>query len=56
MATQCIKVSLEDNPLNVLKGCSSIVSCLDDGFTENIYSYHAIIIYFIALVFLYLFS
>ena len=42
MATQCIKISLEDDPLKVLKGCSSIMSCLDDDFTENIYSYHAI--------------
>ena len=44
MATQCIKVSLEDNPLKVLKGCSSIMSCLDEGFTDNRYSEQAIMI------------
>jgi len=37
--TDCIKVSLEDNPLEVLKGCSSIMSSLDESFADNIYSY-----------------
>jgi len=42
MSTECIRVSLEDNPLAVLKGCSSIMSCLDESFTDNIYNYQAV--------------
>lgn len=42
MSTKCIEISLENNPLEILKGCSSIMSCLDDNFTDNIYSHHAI--------------
>ncbi len=42
MSTECIGVALEDNPLEVLKGCSSIMSCLDESFTDNIYNYQAV--------------
>ena len=42
MSTECIRVSLEDDPLEVLKGCSSIMSCLDESFADNIYNYQAI--------------
>ena len=42
MSTKCIEVSLEDNPLAVLKGCSSIMSCLDESFADNIYNYQAV--------------
>ena len=40
--TDCIEVSLEDNPIEVLKGCSGLLSCLDESFADNIYNYQAI--------------
>lgn len=42
MKTQCIKVTLQENPLNVLKGCSALLSELDKSSSENIYIDHAI--------------
>ena len=44
MRTQCIKVTMEESPLDVLKGCSCILSSLDEGFSEDYYSHHAIMI------------
>jgi len=40
--TDCIAVSLEDNPMEVLKGCSGLMACLDESFADNIYNYQAI--------------
>ena len=39
--TDCIAVSLEDNPLEVLRGCSGLMACLDENFADNIYNYQA---------------
>ena len=44
MQTQCIEVSLNDDPMEVLKGCVCILSSLRRDFTENDYSYYAIAI------------
>ncbi len=40
--TDCIAVSLEDNPMEVLKGCSGLMACLDASFADNIYNYQAV--------------
>ena len=42
MNTICTEVSLEDNPIEVIKGCSGVLSCLDESFTDNIYNYQAV--------------
>ena len=42
MSTVCVEVSLKDNPIEVIKGCSGILSCLDDSFADNIYNYQAV--------------
>ena len=44
MSTECIKVTLEDNPLNVLKGCSCILSSLQKDFVDYNDSHHAIMV------------
>ena len=40
--TDCIAVSLEDNPMEVLKGCSGLMACLDESIADNIYNYQAV--------------
>ena len=42
MSTVCTEVSLENNPIEVLKGCSGLLSCLDESFADNIYNYQAV--------------
>ena len=42
MSTDCVEVSLKDNPIEVIKGCSGILSCLDESFADNIYNYQAV--------------
>jgi len=39
MATECIKVSLDDNPMEVLKGCVVLLGSLEDGYVEDHYSH-----------------
>ena len=38
MTTECIKVSLDDNPMEVLKGCVVLLGSLEDGYVEDYYS------------------
>jgi len=38
MATQCVEVSLRDNPMEVLKGCVVLLGSLHDGYAEDDYS------------------
>ena len=38
MATRCIEVSLDDNPMEVLKGCVVLLGSLDNGYVEDYYS------------------
>jgi len=38
MTTQCIEVSLEDDPMEVLKGCIVLLGSLDSGYVEDHYS------------------
>ena len=42
MSTICTEVSLDDNPIEVIKGCSGVLSCLDESFADNIYNYQAV--------------
>ncbi len=42
MSTDCIKVTMDENPLDVLKGCSCILSSLEVDFVEDNYSHYAI--------------
>jgi len=37
-----LKTTLSNEPINVIKGCAAILSEVDEGFSENIYSHHAI--------------
>jgi len=38
MQTQCIEVSLEDDPMKMLKGWIDILGSLDSGYVEDHYS------------------
>jgi len=38
MKTNCIKVSLEEYPLEVLKGCIALLGGLETGYVEDTYS------------------
>lgn len=40
--TTCIEVTMEENPLDVIKGVSCLLSELDGSFSENIYSTEAL--------------
>ena len=42
MSTDCIEVSLDDEPMEVLKGCACILSSLRRDFTEVDNSHYAI--------------
>ena len=44
MQTQCIEVSLNDDPMEVLKGCACILGSLSKDFTEMDNSHSAIVI------------
>ena len=39
MVTQCIEGSLENNPMEVLKGCVVLLGSLDNGYGEDYYSH-----------------
>jgi len=41
MSTKCIQESMS-KPLDILKGCSCILTEMDSDFSENIYSANAI--------------
>ena len=40
--TQCIKITMQDDPMKVLKGCSFLLSELNEDAHENIYAYEGI--------------
>ena len=42
MSTDCVEVSLDDDPMEVLKGCVCILSSLKRDFIEDDYSHYAI--------------
>ena len=44
MSTECIRVTMEENPLDILKGCSCILSSLQKDFVDSHYSHHAIMV------------
>ena len=38
MKSECIQITLRDNPLEVIKGCTALLGSLSDDFVETIYS------------------
>ncbi|SFV54015.1 hypothetical protein MNB_SM-6-1116 [hydrothermal vent metagenome] len=38
MKTECIKLTLRDEPMEIIKGCTALLASLDADFVDTIYS------------------